>query len=132
MRTLPFAAGTLFLLACATDNPDLGVPQAPPHDVAIVKNAAFSGGTAFSPASLTISLADTTQVTWYNADIIGSGSYGGISGTSHRLISDDGTTFHGTTIPPGSSFKATLSATGTFPYHCELHPNMVGTLTVNP
>jgi plastocyanin len=102
------------------------------HDITIKKNALTLGANAFSPVNLTISLAQKTTVTWYNGDITGSGSYGGSTGTSHRLISDDGTTFHSSTLAPGDLFRPIFHITGTFTYHCEIHPTMTGTVTVNP
>ena len=107
-------------------------PQIPSHDITIKKNAALLGATAFSPVNLTFSLAQKTKVTWYNGDITGSGSYGGSTGTSHRLISDDGTTFHSSTLAPGDIFSPIFHIPGTFTYHCEIHPTMTGTVTVNP
>jgi plastocyanin len=104
----------------------------PVHDITIKKNALTLGANAFSPANLTISLAQKTKVIFYNGDITGSGSYGGSSGTSHRLITDDGTTFHSSTLAPGDFFSPIFHITGTFAYHCEIHPTMTGTVTVNP
>jgi plastocyanin len=33
-------------------------------------------------------------------------------------------------ITPGATFSHTFNATGTFQYFCELHPTMVGSVTV--
>jgi hypothetical protein len=33
-------------------------------------------------------------------------------------------------IPPGSSYPVVLEGEGTVPYHCELHPEMKGTIVV--
>jgi plastocyanin len=122
----------LLAASCGSSTDSNNNQNAPPHDVSIVKGGETKGANAFSPANFTISLATTNQVTWYNSDIVGTGPYGGTSGVTHRIISDDNTTFHGAEIPPGGIFKATLSTTGTFPYHCEIHPSMTGTLTVDP
>lgn len=132
MRGL-FMAGLILLSAsCSSmdqtsDDSHLGI-----QDINIKKNAPLLGASAFSPANFSISLVQKTTVTWYNGDITGSGPYGGSTGTSHRLISDDGTTFHSSTLAPSDFFRPTFSATGTFPYHCEIHPTMTGTVTVNP
>jgi plastocyanin len=100
-----------------------------PHDVEILPDAGALGPNAFSPPSAVISLASQNMVTWYNADFAG---YGGPLGTAHHLKSDDGTTFDSGTLAPNGTFHATFSAPGTYAYHCEFHPEMTGTVTVNP
>lgn len=132
MRNLLLAGLTLLTASCSSMDNNGNGSQIPVHDITIKKNAPALGASAFSPANLTISLAAKTKVAWYNGDITGSGSYGGSTGTSHRLISDDGTTFHSTILAPGDFFQPTFTATGTFTYHCEIHPTMTGTVTVNP
>lgn len=106
-------------------------PNPPEHDIAIVLNAQTKGANAFARSTLTVSLGTQTTVTWYNADF-NSASYGGNSGTAHRIVSDDGTTFASNNIGIQGTFVATLNTTGTFPYHCAIHPTMTGTLVVNP
>jgi len=131
MRGL-FMAGLTVLLASCSSMDNNNDPKVATHDITIRKNAPTLGANAFLPANLTISLALKTKVTFYNGDITGGGSYGGSTGTSHRLISDDGTTFHSNTLAPGDFFSPIFHITGTFTYHCEIHPTMTGTVTVNP
>jgi plastocyanin len=107
-------------------------PAPPDHDVEITQGASIKGPNAFSPANFIISLANKTTVTWLNRDFSGTGPYGGGSGVTHRLVSDDGTTFTSGNIPSNGTFTATLSAPGSYGYHCSIHPAMTGTLTVNP
>lgn len=120
--------GTLLLLglACssATDN-DIVVPA---HDVAIVLGASSKAAAAFSPSPFTVSLGTTGKVTWANADFTNNG-YGGSSGTTHHLISDTGV-FDLGTMGPGAAKSFTFTGTGSFAYHCTIHPTMVGTVTV--
>ena len=111
-------------------NDALNVGGPPPHDVDIVQNAPAAGPNAFSPSNVVISLASRNTITWFNADL--NGPYGGASGTDHRLKSDDGTTFQSGIIPPEGVYQAPFSAPGTYTYHCEIHPEMTGTVTVNP
>jgi plastocyanin len=102
---------------------------APAHDVEILQNAPQLGPNAFSPTDEVISLASRNSVTWYNGDL---GFYGGGAGTDHHLVSDDGVTFDSNVISPNGVFRTTFAAPGTYAYHCEIHPGMTGTVTVNP
>ena len=125
------AGAVLVLLAAmaSCSGTTLGDGGGPPHDVEIVPNAGGLGPNAFSPPGAVISLASQGVVTWYNADF---STYGGPLGTSHHLKSDDGTTFDSGTLAPYGTFQATFTAPGSYAYHCEFHPEMTGTVTVNP
>ncbi len=71
---------------------------------------------AFNPLSLSISTG--TTVTWENNDT-----------TAHTVTADDGS-FNSGTIAVGARFTRAFSTTGTFAYHCTLHPEMTGTVVV--
>jgi plastocyanin len=132
MRVCPlFVLLSLAVTGCNSDATGNNNPHPPTHDVAIQKNAMGLGANAFSPATITISLASQTTVKWYNADFAGS-SYGGVNGTAHKVFSDDATTFASGNIPPQGTFIATLTTPGTYTYHCAIHPSMTGTVIVNP
>ena len=73
-------------------------------------------GFEFSPQDLTISVGDI--VTWTNDHTV-----------NHTSTSDDAVWDSGV-IPPGESFSFVFNNAGTFPYHCEIHPTMTGTITV--
>ena len=77
--------------------------------VLIVDNS--NGSFGFSPATLTI-LPGTT-VTWKNR-----------SSAPHTVTSDDGTTFDSGTIAPGGTFTFKFTVSGSYPYHCNIHPYM--------
>ena len=47
----------------------------------------------------------------------------------HTATLDDGSCTTGT-ISPGSSDGLMFTAAGTYPFHCKIHPNMKGTITV--
>ena len=78
-------------------------------DVAIVDGA-------YQPGSILVQAGDT--VTWTN-----SGS------TSHTVTADDGSVDSGP-LPPGVSFSQTFPAAGLFTYHCAIHPQMTGAVTI--
>jgi len=70
---------------------------------------------AFNPAQLHV--APGTTVTFVNNDNV-----------PHTATSD--TKLFDLEIPPGSSYPVVLEGEGTVPYHCELHPEMKGTIVV--
>jgi plastocyanin len=83
--------------------------------VSVVSGADRLTTTAYNPNPLTISAG--TTVTWTNQDSI-----------THTATSDTGV--FGGTLAPSAQFSFTFQNKGTFTYHCTIHPNMVGTITV--
>jgi plastocyanin len=87
-----------------------------------------AGSKAFSPNPINVKVGGT--VTWTNKDnqahtvVSGTGSADPKKGT----VFDSGLT---TLIQPGKSFSHTFTTAGTIPYFCEIHPAMVGTITVS-
>jgi plastocyanin len=114
-------------LACSYSSTD---PSLPNGDVTIVFNASTMGNTAFSPDAFSESFATRAQVIWVNADRV-SGTYGS-TGTTHRLVSDTPGVFDSGLIGPGKAYSFTFPASGTYTYHCTIHPNMVGSVTLTP
>lgn len=96
----------------------------------IVPNASTLTTTAFSPNPFSESLAARSKVTWVNGDVVASG-YGGTTGTSHHLVSDTGL-FDSGVMAAGGSYTFTFAASGSYNYHCSIHPGMVGTITIAP
>jgi plastocyanin len=82
------------------------------HNVSIV-------GIAFVPDSIIIDEGDT--VVWTNNDGI----------ISHTTTSDSGIWDSGT-LNDGESFSFAFDSAGTFPYHCTIHPTMLGNIEVLP
>lgn len=70
---------------------------------------------AFSPTSVTINVGDS--VTWTN--------------TGEEEHTATGSGFSTGTVGAGSSGAATFSTAGSFPYVCDFHPDMKGTITVS-
>jgi plastocyanin len=73
-------------------------------------------GRSFSPASVTIAAGGTVR--WSNSD-----------GDSHTVTADNGS-FDSGILASGRTWSHTFSAAGAFTYHCEVHPDMRGTVTV--
>jgi plastocyanin len=88
----------------------------PTSTVAIPSGAAGLGANAFGNSPQTVTAG--TTVRWTNTDSV-----------PHTSTSDGGAWDSGT-IAPGGSFSAVLSTSGTFHYHCAIHPGMIGTITV--
>jgi plastocyanin len=72
---------------------------------------------SFDPAQTTVSGA--TVVMWSNDD-----------GVAHTVTADDGS-FDSGTLNPGDTFAVMFEGSGTVPYHCEIHPSMMGSVTVS-
>lgn len=51
---------------------------------------------------------------------------------SHTVTSDLTGEFDSGAIAPGATVFLRVNGTGTFPYHCELHPEVRGTIVINP
>lgn len=78
-------------------------------------------GISMDDASLEVEVGDT--VIWTFTD-----------GPPHSITSDVGSSesFDSGTLPSGSTFSHTFSTVGTNAYHCEVHPSMMGVITVSP
>lgn len=84
----------------------------------VAANAVTIQNFAFSPADISVKVG--TKVTWTNND-----------STTHTVTENDGQTGPDSgDLNPGSSYSFTFSKAGTYHYHCTLHPQMVGTVTV--
>jgi len=91
-------------------------PGAPSSSITIPMGAEFLGNRAFTAADLNI--AAGTAVTWVNGD-----------STSHTSTSNAAGWDSGI-VAPGGQFSFVFQSAGTFPYHCVIHPGMVGTVVV--
>ncbi|MFH1181629.1 MAG: cupredoxin domain-containing protein [Candidatus Woesearchaeota archaeon] len=69
---------------------------------------------AFAPSAITVRQGAT--VTWTNEDSV-----------AHTVVSDS---FESPSLAKGQTFSHTFDTAGTFTYHCSIHPNMTGTVTV--
>ena len=90
-----------------TGNPD------PPAGAIIINVVGINGAQSFSPNPATIPAG--RMVSWHNVD-----------STVHRVVLNDGALDTGN-IAPGA-FSAAMNLTTPGPYHCTIHPEMIGTL----
>ncbi len=72
---------------------------------------------AFNPSTLNVQVG--TTVMWINKD-----------STTHHVVSDTGV-FDSGDLATGKSYNYTFNQTGSFPYHCSIHPSMTGTIVVS-
>ncbi len=71
---------------------------------------------AFSPSQISVKIG--TKVTWTNKDNV-----------AHAVTNNSGA-FDSGTLNPGASYSFVFNTTGTFSYHCTIHPNMTATVVV--
>ncbi|MBI4935312.1 MAG: cupredoxin domain-containing protein, partial [Actinobacteria bacterium] len=91
-----------------------GSPTPPPAPSTVTVRMA---NRAFSPASISIATGDT--VVWSNAD------------KDDHTVTDRAGAFDSGVFAPGGSWRRTFTTAGTFTYICDLHPSMVGSVTVS-
>lgn len=106
-------AGVLgVLVATGCSSPTTQEAPAPvPNQVTVIDRA-------YSPASITVSVGDT--VTWVFDD----------GGMTHDVVADD-KSFR-SPLMVSDTFTHTFTEPGTFTYHCTPHPDMLGTVVVEP
>ena len=71
------------------------------------------------------------MVRWINQDISG-GDYTMGTAVTHQIKSDNGAFATSPLLGGNATYSISLTAAGTYTYHCNIHPNMVGTITVTP
>jgi plastocyanin len=104
-KTVGLVGAAVIALSCAS-----GVARAANNNVSIQN---FS----FQPSNVNVSVGDT--VTWTQKD----------AGTQHTVTSDNGA-FGSANLATGQTFAHTFDQAGTFAYHCNIHPSMTATVTV--
>jgi len=114
MKTKLFYTGVLAVLlsafvfiSCHKSNNSTSAPAAASVSI---KNMAFNPGG--------VSVAMGATITWSNNDT-----------TIHTVTADDGS-FNSGNIAVGATYSRVFSTTGTFSYHCTLHPEMTGKVVV--
>ena len=92
-------------------------PTTPPSGSGIVTIdvVAINGAQSFSPNPAT--LPSGQAVVWHNVDNI-----------THHVVLNDRSLDTGDLAPGASSQPMTISGTGGGPYHCSIHPVMVGSI----
>ncbi len=89
-------------------------PTPAPGGVVTINVVAINGAQSFSPNPATLPAGQ--MVVWHNIDSI-----------THRVVLNDGSLDTGN-LNPGASSQAMAINGGGGPYHCSIHPVMVGTI----
>jgi plastocyanin len=116
IRLAIVASGLAILVsACGSDSSSPTAPSTP-ADVTVTIQA-NNASNSYSPNPVTMRVGQT--IAWRNADSIA------------HTATQDTTGFNTGSLAAGATSTATMMSTaGTFPYHCTIHPGMVGTVTV--
>ena len=117
-------AAALALAACGGGTTPPPSQAAPSVAASSAGQSAAAGGQsveiknfAFNPASTTAKVGD--KVTWKNSD-----------SATHTVTFDDASV-DSNDIATNATFDHTFDKAGTFAYHCKIHTNMKGTITVS-
>lgn len=123
----PGVAIALLLLPLATILPAAQAAGSATVDVSIVKGAISQGANAFAPNPVHVMPGDTVR--WTNND---SALHTVTSGTPSSPDEKFGSDESGSPvlIPPSKTFEHTFTQEGEYPYFCQLHPFMTGTVIV--
>jgi plastocyanin len=87
---------------------------------AIVSNIVPDPNTVgrFTPSNMTVKVGQSIEWDWQDPNV------------AHTVTSDDGSTFDSCLQNKGYKFVVTFNQAGKIPYHCTIHPLMIGTITV--
>ena len=124
---------------CSSNTTGSSANNAPPptpnptSDIGIGIGAETRTTTAFNPNPKTVALAGgaSVAVRWVNQDISG-GDYTMGTAVVHNITSDNGAFAPSGPLGGNAVYSISLTAAGSYNYHCSIHPNMVGTIVVNP
>lgn len=121
-----FAAAIVALSLVASgcsDSNDSGSPVAPTPPTPTTSNGVVTidivrdnGAQSFSPNPATLPAGQ--MVVWHNVD-----------GITHRVVLNSGSLDTGD-LAPGASSRPMSINPGGGPYHCSIHPSMVGTIVL--
>jgi plastocyanin len=103
------STGTVDVAACSLQLPSDAFGSA----VVIIRDFTFI------PAQVRV--RPGTKVTWVNC---------GATGTDSHTSTSDAGVWSSPLLAPGQTFTRDFATPGSFPYHCEPHPGMRGTVTV--
>ena len=138
LRTVLPSVLVWIIAGCSSSSAPSSTQNAPPptptsNDIGITLGAETKTTTAFTPNPKVVALGGgaSVSVRWVNQDISG-GDYTMGTAVTHQIMSDNGAFQTSQPLGGNATYTISLTAAGSYPYHCNIHPNMVGTITVNP
>jgi plastocyanin len=130
MRRLPIPAlatvAVLALVGCSSASTTAPAPAsaAAPSAASAAPSAPAAGAAAvamkdiaFNPQTIQAKVGES--ITWTNQD-----------STAHTVTLDDKSVDSGN-VAPGATYSHAFTQAGTFTYHCSIHAQMTGTITVS-
>jgi len=115
---LVVAGGAILLTRKHSPSNNMSSMGSSSSSTAVATDTVSISNFSFSPSSITIKKG--TTVTWTNRDNV-----------AHTVVETDGKTGPGSqSIDNGKSYSFTYNTVGTFAYHCSIHPDMTGMVTV--
>jgi len=116
--TASFAGGPGTAVSSTSSSMTMSMPAstAAPATAPVATDHVAIQGFAFGPANITVKPG--TTVTWTQQDE-----------DQHTVTADDGS-FTSSPMVTGATYTHTFAATGTYHYHCSIHPFMHGTVVV--
>ena len=96
-------------------NPTSPTPSSSGSGVVTINVVAINGAQSFSPNPATVPAGQ--MVVWHNVDNI-----------THHVVLNDRSVDTGDLAPGASSQPMMIGGTGGGPYHCSIHPVMIGSL----
>ena len=113
----PSTATVSATTTAATSNASTSIATSSPNPSAsAASQTVVIQGFSFQPASITVQTG--TSATWRNDDSV-----------SHQIVSNTNA-FGSPVLNAGGSYTHAFDQAGTYLYHCGIHPNMTGTVTV--
>ena len=102
----------------APSGPSVAPTPAPPGSTTVTIAGGSSTLTTNAFGANPLTIATGTTISWLNDD-----------NTTHTSAAD-GQQWTSGNIAPGGRFNFAFTSPGRFTYHCQIHPNMVGTIVV--
>ena len=93
-------------------------PPPPPPTLVHASRVTATSGLAFDPKTVSIPAGDTIYYTF--------------QGVQHNVVFDTQGSPANVGTTSSTTVKRIFPAAGTFNYHCSIHPQMTGTITVTP
>lgn len=106
----------VYAVGCKSSSKNPVIP--PPAADVTINIVGDAGASSFSPNPDSVLVGQT--VSWHNNDTL-----------THHIVADNASFDAGVVVAGATTTPKQMNTTGSFPYHCSIHPTMVGTLVVH-